>query len=123
MVQRKPRPVVESSSGERPTVEFLTIGWMLAVVTALVCELGLVAARSYLLVVDGEAARMTSLAAILLFASLVVGLVVLGLGYAVVRSRRVPPPRGIVVFASVVGAAPLAALLLRALFSGLTTGN
>ena len=119
MSKRKQRPVARPGTNELPPVETLTIGWMLAVMTTLVCELGVVAARGYLLAIDATARRMEVLAMVLLFAAFVVGSVSLFLGYAVVRARRTLPPRGILIFAAVVGAAPLVTMLIRFLVAGL----
>jgi hypothetical protein len=93
---------------------------MLSVLTVLVCELAFAAVRGYLLIVDSEAPRLEMLLAELVFAALVVGIVSLVLALAVVKAGRTPPPRGILVFSIVVGAAPLATLLLRLLLSGST---
>jgi len=110
--KRPPTP----AAGEDRSVEALTIGWMLSVMTTLVCELGFTAARVVLLLVDRDAPWIATLAGVLLFAAAVVGLVSLLLAWAVVKMRREPPPRGILVFALVVGAAPLAMMLARAFF-------
>ncbi len=92
---------------------------MLSVMTALVCELGFVAARVYLVLVNGDVPSIRALAAMLFFAALVVGLISLGLMVIVMRMRREPPPLGIVAFAAVVGMLPLAALLVLVLAGGL----
>lgn len=97
---------------EDRVTEFLTVTWMMTVVTALVCELG-IAATTWYVRLRPEAERIAILAGLLMFAALVIGLMSLGLLVLVLRRRRVPPPRGIIVFAAVVGAAPLVALLLR----------
>lgn len=109
-----PRPSAAEPAGtESQSIEILTVGWMLSVLTTFVCEVGFAAARGYLLAIDSGAAWIQLLAVVLFFASLVVGLASLGLGLAVVKNRQTPPPRGIVVFSLVVGAAPLATMLLR----------
>jgi hypothetical protein len=120
MSKRKQRPIAQPAATEPSAVETLTVGWMLSVMTTLVCELGFVAARAYLIVVAPASARIQVLAMVLLFAAFVVGSVSLELAYAVVRGRHTPPPRGILVFSVVVGAAPAATVLLRLLASGLT---
>ena len=96
---------------EDRVTEFLTVTWMMTVVTVLVCELGTVAATWYVRL-RPESERIAILAGLLMFAALVIGLMSLGLLVLVLRRRRVPPPQGIVVFAAVVGAAPLVALLV-----------
>ena len=94
--------------------EFLTVSWMLTVVTALLCELGTMATNWYVWF-RPEAERVDVLARLLMFAALVIGLISLGLLLLVLRRRQQPPPRGIVAFAAVVGAAPLVAILLGGL--------
>jgi hypothetical protein len=121
MPKRKQRPLVQPLAVEPPAVETLTVGWMLAVMTALVCELGFVAARGYLTAVDAGSAKMQVLATVLLFAAFVIGSASLALAYGVVRARRTAPPRGILVFSVVVGAAPAATLLVRLLASAVTS--
>ena len=73
MSTRKPRPIAQPAASEPPAIETLTVGWMLSVLTALVCELGFVAARGYLLAIDSTARRIEVLAVMLMFAALVVG--------------------------------------------------
>ncbi|HVU89364.1 MAG TPA: hypothetical protein VHD36_18700 [Pirellulales bacterium] len=116
--RKKPQSEPPVARDPNPTVEFVTVAWMLSVMTALVCELGFVAARAFLLLVNGEVPAIRALAAMLFFAALVVGLVSLGLMVIVMRMRRDPPPRGIVAFAAVVGVLPVAALLVRMLAGG-----
>ena len=103
--RRKRAPQARASDNR--SVEALTVGWMLCVLTTLVCELGLAAARIYLLAVNPDARWIAALAAMLLFAAAVVGLISLLLAWAVVKIRREPPPRGVLVFALVIGAAAL----------------
>lgn len=100
------------SPEEDRVTEFLTVTWMMTVVTALICELGSVAS-TWFVRLRPESGRIAILGGVLTFAALVIGLISLGLLIAVVRRRQVPPPLGIIVFATVVGAAPLLAMLLR----------
>jgi hypothetical protein len=90
---------------EPRTVEVLTVGWMLMVVTTLACEIGFAAAR---MLSDSPDSSLMMLSQLLLFAALVIGIVALLTTAVVVRSRRLPPPPGITVFAVTVAAAPLA---------------
>src|ERR1700742_4103495 len=85
------------------TVEVLTVGWMLTVVTTLACEVGFVAARW----LSGGERTLTLLSHLFLFAAFVIGLVALFVTPVVLRSRRVPPPAGVTVFALAVAAAPI----------------
>jgi hypothetical protein len=93
----------------------LTVFWMLSVMTGLLCEVGFVLARAYLRLFDPTAARMEVLAGMLLFAAAVVGVISLALCVAVVKLRKSPPPLGVIVFGVVIGAIPLAAMLLGSL--------
>jgi hypothetical protein len=112
----KRKRVPPAGASDNRSVEALTVGWMLCVMTTLVCELGFAAARTYLLAVDRDARWIAALAAMLLFAAAVIGLISLFLAWAVVKMRREPPPLGILVFALVVGAVPLVTMLVRAVF-------
>ena len=86
---------------------------MLAVMMTLLCELGVAGAAAYI-AFDDEAAMIQMLFGTLLFAALVMGVISLLLTVAAIKSRRAPPPRGIVVLAIAVGAVPIVAALLRA---------
>ena len=83
---------------ESPAAESLTIGWMLTVMTALACELGLCAAL-WLEKMHPDAQPIHALTGLLLFAGALIGLLSLVLLPFVVRMRRVPPPTGVMVFA------------------------
>ncbi len=113
MSQHKKRPDPRAIEREPPAVEFLTVGWMLSVMTTLLCELGLIAVRGYLLLATDESPKIELLAGMLLFASVVVGLISLALAAAVVRGRRVPPPTGVLVISLVIGSLPLATVLIN----------
>lgn len=104
--QSKKRRRVQPSS-ETKSVEFLTVAWMLAVMTTLVCIVGATLARVY---AEGNPGAAL-LAGYLLFAAAVIGGVSLVMLAAVYRLRKVKPPPGILFFAAVVGAAPLIVLL------------
>ena len=105
--RRAPQPPAESRAAE-----VITIGWMIAVLSTLACELIGVAARLYARVAaDARAAEL--LAGLMLLAALVFGLVSLALIPLVYRARRVPPPRGVTLMALVIGAIPLIVSLLR----------
>ena len=105
---RKKRPrKANAPPRETRAVEVLTVSWMLAVMTAFLCEVAGTIAR---LLVD-RYPGVALLAGYLLFAAAVVGGVSLIMLAFVYRLRKVKPPPGIVFFASVVGAAPLIVLL------------
>lgn len=100
-------------SGESATADFLTIGWMLAVMTAFLCELGAVVALLAGLAWPGLP-WISLLSGVLLFAALVVGLAGVALIPAVLRARKVPPPTPITRFAIAVAAAPPVIMIIRA---------
>ncbi|HVA49470.1 MAG TPA: hypothetical protein VNH11_24095 [Pirellulales bacterium] len=102
-MNRKKRTKSQAAT-ELRSVEVLTIGWMLTVVTTLACELGSALARWAAGVNEGPLRMLSEL---LLFAALVIGFIALLVMPVVLRSRRVAPPSGVLVFAVVVTAAPL----------------
>lgn len=91
-------------------MEALTIGWMLTVVTTLVCETAYVLVRS---MNRAGQPSLTMLAGLLLFAALVTGIVVLIMTPVVLRGRRHPPPRPVTIVSLFIGAAPLALAALE----------
>ena len=93
-------------------VETLTVGWMLMVFTTLACEVIAALAYWYVRQIDRQAEHIELLANLLLFAACVVGLMSLLVCGVVLRTRRVPPPRSIIVFSLIVALAPLVSLLL-----------
>jgi hypothetical protein len=99
---KRKRRTRSQAADEPRTAEVLTIGWMLMVVTTLVCEVGSAAGR-FASGVDEGPLRMLS--ELLLFAALVIGFIGLMITPVVMRSRQAPPA-GIVAFAVVVTAAP-----------------
>ena len=109
-MKRKKRSKAHAAARPR-TVEVLTIGWMLLVVTTLACEVGFVVARW---LSAGDSTLMT-LSELLLFAALVIGLLTLLVTPVAVRSRRLPPPSGVTVFAVVVAATPIAMVAIEIL--------
>ena len=93
-------------------VESATTFWMLTTVTTLTCEIMTAISRAYVWFVDPDAAKMALLSGMLLFASLVLGCLALGLGVVVIRARKTPPPRSIIVGAMTIAIAPMIAALL-----------
>lgn len=114
MPKRPKKNVSAASRAESPAADFLTVGWLVAVLTTLMCEVLSIAARWFARSAPDNA-TIAAFAGFVLFAAVTTGLVTLLLTPVVVWSRRVRPPIGITVFAVVVGAAPLAILLLRSL--------
>jgi hypothetical protein len=99
------------STGENRAVDVATIGWMLTVMTTFVCELGAAASR-WLSRADPDS-PLDLLWHLLFFAAAVIGFISLLAAPVAIKSRRRPPPRGILVFALVVGAAPLAIMFVQ----------
>ncbi|MGE0608195.1 MAG: hypothetical protein AB7O62_13955 [Pirellulales bacterium] len=108
--KKKSRPA--AAPVETQAANFMTTGWLIAVMTTLACEVfSVIAAWYHRFHPDNQPLEM--LAGFLLFASLVTGTAALILAVVVWRARRVPPPPGITVFAVVVSLAPFLLLWLR----------
>ena len=103
-----------SAAADPRSVEALTIGWMLMVVTTLVCEVSFAGIRISNPPPD---APLMVLSNLFLFAAMVIGVLALLVTPVVLRSRRVPPPQGIIVLSVVVGLAPVAMVVFEVLRS------
>ena len=107
---KKLKPLQQSA--EIGPADAVTVGWMLAVTTTLVCELAVLAAYWY--AAAHPQAKADVLCGLLLVAAIVIGLVSLCLLPLVVKLRRQMPPLPVVIFAIIVSLSPLAtAMLLR----------
>jgi len=107
--RRKKRPL---PTPESRAADFCTIGWLLSALMALFCGTLSLAAGWY----AGDLRERFGLRMFsdyLLLAAFVTGLFGLALTAAVWKARRVPPPPGVTIFAVVVCAAPVMAVLLR----------
>jgi hypothetical protein len=92
----------------------LTIAWTVSVTGVLIADLMLVAAHLYgRSHPEGRPARV--LEAILLLSASAMGAIALALLAVVWRTRHLKPPQGYVVFAILVAAAPIVALIARLL--------
>jgi len=111
MMKRKRRTKARMESEPR-TVEILTVGWMLTVVTTLACEIGFVISRW---LAAGSDSPLMMLSGLLLFAAFVIGVIGLLIMSIVLRARRLPPPSVVIVFASVISGAPLAMAAIEVL--------
>ena len=100
---------------ENPSAHFLTVAWMLMVMTTLVCELISGASHLYVSKINHKAALLETLSGLLLFAAFIVGFFSLIVFPVVIKARREMPPRPIIAFALVVGAAPIVAIALQAI--------
>lgn len=103
----KRRPSRVGAPAESRRAETATVGWMLAVATTLVCQLAYAGVRGYLWIADIDTSPLQALALLLALAATVIGAVSLALAWAAVRWRTVPPPRSVLNFSLVIGAAPL----------------
>jgi hypothetical protein len=116
MPKRNKAPSADpSASSESQAAEAATIGWMLCVLTATVCELGVVAARLYF-AWHPDATVIGTAGELLLFASAIIGAVTLALIPVVYKARRVKPPTAVTAFVVGVGLIPWL-ILLRQLLS------
>jgi len=97
-----------------PPVDGLTVGWMMTLTTAILCELSAVGTRMYVHWIDPEARLLSLLSAMLLFAAAVVGIVLLVLTPIIVYRKQSHPPRGVVVLAYVAGIVPWIGMFLQA---------
>lgn len=112
--QQKPRPNVSSDSNESRASETVTIAWTSTVTGVLVADLIVIAAHLYGRAnPDARASRV--LEAIMLLSAAAMGAISLALLLTVWKTRAVKPPWGYTVFAFLIAAAPIVALLGRLL--------
>jgi hypothetical protein len=114
MPKRKKAYTAPPAPTENQAAEAATIGWMLCVLTATVCELGVLAARLYF-AWHPDATVIGTAGELLLFASAIIGLVTLALIPVVYKVRRVKPPTVVVGFAVAIGLFPWLILLRQML--------
>jgi hypothetical protein len=112
--KRKVKQSRPADANETRVAETMTVGWMLTVMTALVCQAGLVGVR-VLELYQPDLDSLGALGELLLFAALVFGAISLMLAPIVLRLRRTPVPPGITIFAVAVGLTPLAIVVWRSL--------
>jgi hypothetical protein len=101
------------ASGETSPAEAATIAWTVSVTMVVACDLAAIGAQLYLLNYPGER-PIAVLAQLMLFGGAVIGVASLALLPLVRSLRRVPPPAGFTVFAACAAAAPVLALIARA---------
>jgi hypothetical protein len=106
-IRAKPPESIETKGAET-----LTVAWTVSLTTVLLCDLGAVAAHTYVAFYP-QASLMILLGGLLLFAGAVVGMLLIGLLPILYRVRQVAPPRGLVGFGVLIAAAPILALLIR----------
>jgi hypothetical protein len=110
----KPRPT-PAAFRETRVADAVTIGWMLSVLTTLVCQLGAVAGQLYVRA-NPDVVPVALMTGMLVMAAVAIGSLSLLLTVMVYRLRRVPPPTSITVLAVVIAAMPIVALLVRRLW-------
>ncbi len=120
MKSKKKKPQTQKSSvnesAEAPTTEVLTIGWLLTVMTTLVCEVAYFIAM-LILRRQADLQWLALLAGVLMFAALVVGLTSVGLLVLVHRLRKSQPPTPIVACSLFIGLTPVLVAIARAFSS------
>jgi len=107
--RRKKRSAASDGPAESRAADALTVGWLLAAMTAGLCEAG--AAAAFALRGLGPGAELAI--SYLFFAALVVGGLSLLLLAGAFVTRRVSPPLGITVIGLAIGAGPLVMLLVQ----------
>jgi hypothetical protein len=112
--KRKAKQARPAVSSETRVADAMTVGWMLTVMTALVCQAGLIGVRAFEHY-QPDIDALPVLGELLLLAALVFGVTSLVLAPIVLRLRRTPVPPGITIFAVAVGLTPLAVVVWRSL--------
>jgi len=102
-----------SETRESSPAEAATVAWTVSVTMVVACDVAAIAAHLYLLRHPGER-PVAVLAQLMLFGGAVIGVASLALLPVVRKLRRVPPPTGFTVFAACAAAAPVLALIARA---------
>jgi RsiW-degrading membrane proteinase PrsW (M82 family) len=102
-----------SETQESSPAEAATVAWTVSVTMVVACDVAAIVAHLYLLRNPGER-PVAVLAQLMLFGGAVIGVASLGLLPVVRKLRRVPPPTGFTVFAACAAAAPVLALIARA---------
>jgi hypothetical protein len=104
------------AADEMPTesqgADTITVAWMLAIFTALLCQVGALVMR-WIAFANPQLAGLVSFSAMLFFGALMIGLVVLALIPVLYKIRILAPPTPVVAFAVVVGLAPWITLLVQ----------
>lgn len=111
---RRPRERERREPDETRAAEFVTVAWMLSTLVTLAAEC--LAGVGFLLLdppADPDDVRLaTLLPALLLYISIITGIVCLLLSPITHRVRKVPPPRSVTVVAAIIGSAPLVTLVV-----------
>jgi hypothetical protein len=106
MSRRSKKRSRTKAAEESRAVEILTIGWLLTVITALACEAGSLGASLAANLFDaGDGIKI--LAGFLLFAAVIIGFISLLIAPVVLKSRKTPTPRVVIVVAVCAGVLPM----------------
>src|SRR5262249_15187491 len=106
------RHATDEMPTESQAADAMTVAWMLAILTTLLCQVAALVMR-WIAFANPQLAGLGSFSAILFFAALIIGLVALGLIPVLYKIRILAPPTPIVAFAVVVGLAPWVTLLVQ----------
>jgi hypothetical protein len=110
--KRRPKRSPDEMPAETQAADVLTIGWMLIVLTTLICQIGALAMR-WLAVGNPKLQQLDAFGMMLFFAATMMGVLALVLIPVLYKIRVMPPPRAIVAFAVVVAIAPWITLLVQ----------
>jgi hypothetical protein len=104
-------PTENPKTGETRATDAMTVCWMIAVMQTFLLELATIAVRWYTQL-HPEQERAVMAFKLLYLSAALGGCISLLLLLVVFRLRRVPPPKGVTAFATIVGALPILTLLL-----------
>lgn len=110
--KQSPRRKQSATNDEPESIRMAVMAWLMTTLTTLVCMAIVAATRGYVLWVDPDAAKIALLSGLLLFASLVLGVLALGLQFVVLRIRRPAPPRPVLFSATIIALLPILAALI-----------
>ena len=101
----------EKQPAESRQAEFVTVAWMLAMLSTLAAEVvGIVV--QLLIIAESATPPLRLLSGTMLIVAFVSGFVTLGLTPVVLKVRKVAPPRPIIAAACVIGIIPIATMVI-----------
>jgi hypothetical protein len=112
--QKKLRATAPIDPGESRASEAVTLAWTSSVTAVLMADIVVIAAHLYVRA-NPDASAAKAFEAIMLLSAAPMGAISIALMAVVWRTRRLKPPRGYVVFATLVATAPIIALIGRLL--------
>ena len=96
---------------EADDFEWLTVAWMLTVMTTLVCELGAAATAIYVSRFNPQSVTIRTLGSLLLFAAIIIGTISLLMLPVAAKKRPQPIPRPVAIGSVFIGGIPWMALV------------